>query len=301
MMRSWLAYILFLVAGHALAQVAVRVDSTSLRIGDQFVATVEVSVPPGAEWVNRQAVWPDSMKSFSIVRRPELVATNGTFSDAYVLAVFDTGEVVVPALPIFLQGPEGTDTVYSSPVTLTVASVETDGGLQPIRDIRREPFRPGYYLKYLPFLLVLAGLFFFVIRRYRRKQRRVAAEPAPGPYISAEDWAEAQLGDLQARQLWQHGDVKGHYTALTDVFRGYLERRYRIRALEQTTGEISIQLRALNLPMEVMADASALLEIADFVKFAKADPGVDVHVHAIDRVRQFIDNARPKAQPVDHA
>lgn len=303
MIRNWLTCTGIVLAGSLSAQVALRIDSLSLRLGDQFTATLEVSVPPGAAWINRQAIWPDSMKSFAIVRAPDPGPAEGMLQDHYVLAVFDTGTVVVPALPVILQGSSGTDTFYTGPVTLSVASVEPEGGLQPIRDIRREPFRPAYYLKYLPILLVLSGLAFLVVRWYRRNRTEAAAPPAPGRSISAEDWAEEQLSALQARQLWQHGDVKGHYTGLTDVFRGYLERRYHIHALEQTTGEISTQLRALHLPAGVIGDATSLLEIADFVKFAKADPGMVVHEQAIGRVRQFIENARPRpaAQPDTHA
>jgi hypothetical protein len=290
MNRSWLIgmYFLSVVALHG--QATLTIDRDSLRIGDQFTATLAVDVPPGGKWLNRDAVWPDSMEAFAIVSTPDMTASGPTIRDAYTLAVFDTGVVTLPALSIVISGPAGQDTLRTEPLMLNVASVEPDsGGLQPIRDIRREPFRPAYYLRYLPYLIGVLVVVAILVYAYRRRPKpvREASQPLP-PVVPPDVWAMQQLDALTADRLWQRGDVKGHYSRLTDIFRDYLERRYRIHAREQTTGEITRQLSGLQIDTHVVEDVAQLLEIADYVKFAKADPGVDLHQAAIDRVRQFV-------------
>ncbi len=290
MSRIWLTGIWLCTAVVLHSQVTLTIDRDSLRIGDQFIVTLDVDVPPGSQWINRENVWPDSMEAFAIVKTPDMSAAGPSIRDAYTVAVFDTGVVTVPALSIVISGPEGQDTLRTEPLLLNVASVETDSsGLQPIRDIRREPFRPAYYLRYLPYLMGLLILAAILVYAYRRRPKpvREASQPLP-PVVPPDVWAMQQLDALTAERLWQRGDVKGHYSRLTDIFRDYLERRYRIQAREQTTREITQQLSGLQIDPQVVGDVAQLLEIADYVKFAKADPGIDLHQAAIDRVRHFV-------------
>lgn len=290
MSRIWLTGIYCLIAVVLRGQATLAIDRDSLRIGDQFTATIAVDVPSGSTWVNRATVWPDSMETFAIVTTPDMSAAGPTIRDAYTLAVFDTGVVTLPPLAIVISGPAGQDTLRTEPILLNVASVEPDSsGLQPIRDIRREPFRPAYYLRYLPYLIGLLILVAILVYAYRRRPKPVREASQPlAPVVPPDVWAMQQLDALTAERLWQRGDVKGHYSRLTDIFRDYLERQYRIHAREQTTREITRQLAGLQLDTQVVDDVAQLLEIADYVKFAKADPGVDLHQAAIDRVRQFV-------------
>lgn len=97
-------------------------------------------------------------------------------------------------------------------------------------------------------------------------------------------------------RLWQKGEVKEHYSLLTGILRGYLERRFKIHALEQTSDEIIAQLSTLHLNEGTLHDTKSLLSIADLIKFAKADPGVDIHEDAIERVKTFIKETTIRAE-----
>ena len=61
-----------------------------------------------------------------------------------------------------------------------------------------------------------------------------------------------------------------------------------MNALEQTTDEILQQLSYLQLSDDLITDTEQLLSVADLIKFAKADPGVDIHAATIERVRRFV-------------
>jgi hypothetical protein len=102
--------------------------------------------------------------------------------------------------------------------------------------------------------------------------------------------------------LWQSGEVQEHYTLLTAILREYLERRFGIHAMEQTSDEILAQLQLKQLSEILLQDTHDLLQVADLIKFAKADPGVDMHAAAIERVRSFVQQTIPayQQQPSDH-
>jgi hypothetical protein len=84
------------------------------------------------------------------------------------------------------------------------------------------------------------------------------------------------------------GRLKEHYSLLTGILREYLERRFGIHALEQTSDQIISQLHDLRLSDKTLQDTTTLLSISDLVKFAKANPGIDLHAEAIERVRSFV-------------
>ncbi len=123
---------------------------------------------------------------------------------------------------------------------------------------------------------------------WRKSNRKVepAEEIIPEPL--PHEWALDALSALEARKLWQQGEVKEHYTLLTGIFREYLERLYGIQAKEQTTDEILHQLSFQQLTPELLNDTKELLSVADLIKFAKADPGTDIHAATIERVRRFV-------------
>ena len=78
--------------------------------------------------------------------------------------------------------------------------------------------------------------------------------------------------------------------------REYLERRFAIHAREQTSDEILVQLRKQHLSNPLLADTEELLSVADLIKFAKADPGMDIHAATIERVRKFVIETIPAFQ-----
>jgi len=271
-------------------QGSLSVDKTRIMIGDQIHATIKIDLNNGAEWKNAETVWPDTMKGMEIVSGPVWSKDNPSATLAtWVVTFFDTGIVRIPRLPLIIERQGQLDTTFTLDIPIIVNAVEPDSsGLKAIKDIYVQPFSPGYYKRYIPhaivFMLILAGLIFW-LRRRQRKQ--VIAAPAPIPLLPHE-WAYDALNTLAEQKLWQHGEVKEHYTYLTAILREYLERRYGIRAMEQTSDQIIDQLRFRLMNETLLQDTEELLSVADLIKFAKADPGMDIHAATIERVRSFV-------------
>lgn len=273
-------------------QAVLTVDKTAILIGEQVQATVTIPGADVSQWINRDAIWPDSLQGIEIVSAPGWSdgAAAGHTSATWTLAVFDTGYVRLPALMILVDRGGRVDTMITHDVPILVMGVEPDTtGLREIKALESEPFRPGYYLKkYLPHALValalIAGLLLWL--RQQKNRKAVSAPLLPPP--PSHEWALQALTDLETKRLWQHGEVKEHYTLLTAILREYLERQYGIHALEQTSDEIIAQLHQHHLSETLLTDTGELLSVADLIKFAKADPGIDIHAATIGRVRAFV-------------
>ncbi|MEO6133122.1 MAG: hypothetical protein ABIQ02_14870 [Saprospiraceae bacterium] len=288
-MRCSLAGIAIFFSLCGFSQASMTMDHMQATIGDQLKATIKTNLSNGREWINIKEIWPDSSKQFEIVSGPEINRNDpSSISATWTIALFDTGWVRIPALSLLIKYQDKIDTVFSNDVPIQVKPVEPDStGLLPIKDIYRQPFSLLYFKKYIPHfiaaLLILSGLIYW----WRHRKKKVVPEPivfVPFPH----EWAFNSLSDLESKRLWQSGDVKEHYSLLTAILREYLERRYGIRALEQTSDEILDQLRLQHLSEPLLSDTEQLLSVSDLIKFAKADPGIDIHAATIERVRNFV-------------
>lgn len=283
------------------AQPKLSVDKTGLRIGDQVKATITADLSGGKEWVNAEHTWPDTSKVLEVVSGPVWNKDNpAAVTATWMVAVFDTGWVRIPPLPVVITSVGQSDTLYTNDIPVKVDPVQPDStGLAQIKDIYHQPFSLGYYKKYIPHVLIALLLIAALI--YWLKQRKLKKAP-PEPVIiplKPHEWAEQALRELEEQKLWQRGEVKEHYSGLTGILREYLERRFGIHAREQTTDEILEQLRKQQLSQALLTDTEQLLSVADLIKFAKADPGIDIHAYTIGRVRQFVLETTPSVPQAD--
>ena len=105
---------------------------------------------------------------------------------------------------------------------------------------------------------------------------------------SAHEIAIEQLQALRAAQLWQKGAVKEYQSRLTRVIREYLENRYEVNALESTTEQILQELKQVDFNSDWKDKLREMLQMADLVKFAKAEPPADFHGRMLDNAEAFV-------------
>ncbi len=151
-------------------------------------------------------------------------------------------------------------------------------------------------------LLSLALLAFWLLRRMRGR----GAPPVP-----PEVWALRELARLGGDDWVESGRAREYYYRLTEIVRGYVERKFGLAAPDMTTEEF---LRSLEPPRgtpfatpRLPYDAGRLrtfLEACDLVKYAAFEPRRQEAEDALRTARAFVDATaaaaaapRPAAAP----
>lgn len=290
-----------LVSSGAPAQVSrlsayAHVDSSSYLVGDWITMHVDLVHPKGAVI---HPVLGDSAGGFLVLdRRPVVPTSDTTSATAFVVAKYDSGSATFPSVgfSVIVPGDTAPRTVTTNPVVLTVVTVPVDTS-KDIRDLKPPmsiPVSLAEILEYGGGGLLALGLLYFGWRYWKRwKARREgkagAYVPPPRP---AHEVAFEQLALLKEKKLWQQGLIKQYYSEATEIFRRYLENRYTLQAMEETTDEILAGLRKLRFPEPMLGTAERILRRADLVKFAKFEPGPADHEEMIAVIHEFVDRTK---------
>jgi hypothetical protein len=291
-LRVFLAALLLVPALSVAGQVQVRalVDSTSMLIGDQVHLKLEAKAARGISLAD--PYWPpnnDTLEFLSLGKWDTL--STGTLIYKAVFTMWDTGYQVLPPIGIPYSGNGLSDTAWTTALIMEVRLPTDSLKLNDIKDIVREPAVFADYLPYLYALgaIVLIGLIIWFWRHPVKVKKEVPPPPPPLPH----EVALEQLAALAQKKLWQQGMVKEYHSELTHIVREYLEGRFDINALEETTEEILDQLRKRNLPSALRQRLEEILQTADMVKFAKAQPTAQFHEQAFESVKAFVEQTKP--------
>ena len=299
MVKSPVTYILLLfllTPGPAASEdvrASARTDSSRMLIGDWLTVHLQVE-----HRTDVKVIWPsftDSLSSFEVVRRPEpAVKTDGDNvleSATLILTAFDSGEYVVPPI-VFgytLKGDTSRNFARTSPIVVAVRGVAVDT-TKEIRDIKPPvslAISLGELLPYIIALALVAGGIWLLY--YIRKKRRAGESIFPEePLRPAHELALEALTALEAERLWQRGKVKEYHSELTDIVRRYIERRFRMLAMESTTDEILCAAPIKALPRETATALSTVLVRADLVKFAKFQPAPEENEASLPLAVSFV-------------
>ena len=221
----------------------------------------------------------------------------------YLLTCFSPADYRMGKFPALWADKNIVDTVWSvDSIRLIVMAPSVDTVHNTIYDIRppmRIPLRFGEVSGYLLIGLVAALIIALVIYLllFKRGKGLLAAlrGPADPPHVTA----IKELEKLHTQKLWQSGKSKQYYTGLTEILRAYLVGRYHFQAMEMTSAEILACIRELAVEERSAARLKRLLEIADFVKFAKLEPDPEQNEEAYQDAYYFVEETKeqPAEQP----
>jgi hypothetical protein len=213
------------------------------------------------------------------------------------LALFRTGDQTLPPLPFRLETPSGPVPVMVRAYTISVTpTVEPDSAaaaeLQDIRGPLSPPtrWRPARVIAALAILLALAlGGLWWWRRRGGEAADTVPVELRLPPHVVA----FRDLDVLEQDALAARGQVKEHYARLSLIVRTYMERRFRVPAVESTTFEIETALGSSRIvDKERSREVVAFLDEADLVKFAKFVPSAEAPGTALAGARSWVEATR---------
>ena len=141
-------------------------------------------------------------------------------------------------------------------------------------------------------ILVTAAGIYAWNRWWRKKSSDVSSAvkvKRQPPYETAVE----ELNHLHEERLCERGQEKEFYTRLTEILRIYLQDRFGINAMEMTSSEILHALESNEETRTPRHHMTSILQMADFVKFAKVRPLPDDNVRTFRSAMQFVEDTRP--------
>lgn len=207
--------------------------------------------------------------------------------------VFDSGFYRLPPF-VYLTA---SDSVGSNEVDLTVVPVKVgeNDAISDYRDIADPSDRSFWdwmpdwlydmWWMWLLLIVAIAAAVYFG-RKYRKTGKFITLpeKPQPKPWTVALE----RLESLKAKNLWENGMEKEYFTQLTDILRDYLQARFGINAMEMTSRQIMQTLADQEDVREKRGYVRKILDVADFVKFAKVRPLPADNVEAFENAVNFV-------------
>lgn len=294
--------------------VDVKIDVADILIGEQTVLHLSVTTDKDKQI---QIPLPADMlmKGVEVLKitPPDTVdIKNNRMTIHYDLLItsFDSSLYLLPAFVAI----DDRDTLYSNQVALKVSSpdvnLDNPEEYYDIKNVWRPPFvLADYYaliygILFALFLICVIGYF---IQRMRNRPEKTAVVDE-GPKLPPHEQAMLELKNIHEQKLWQQGRNKEYYTEITDTLRRYMTARYETSVMEKTSSEILEVLRNEEPGNKEVYDLlKQILQLSDFVKFAKLHPLPDENDLSMFNANLFVERTKrievipPSASDGEHA
>lgn len=276
-------------------------DSLQILIGDQVNLTLELEKPENLT-MDFPVLAENISEYIEILRQSPIDTTileNNTIRlvQSFLITSFDSGEHRIPPFWFRLHLDDRLDSVASNELFLKVFTMEIDTTRGPT-DIKMPYGAPLTLKEVTPWILgilLLAGIFFFIIYYISRRKRNLPVFVIPSkPKEPAHVVALRNLDRIKDDKLWQRDKIKEYYSQVTDVLRTYIEERFAIPALEYTSDETlsAFMARGSLVSEKSMSNLSQILTLADLVKFAKYLPLPDDHNLTLVNAYFFVNDTK---------
>jgi hypothetical protein len=302
-------FLLLSVAATANAQqikATARLDSANILLGDQVKLFFEIEHPENIE-VEFPQVTDTIAEKIEVLEHfgiDTLESGNEDFLkqiQSYQITCFDSGTYRIPPYWFKLNINGRTDSIPSNGVTLKVHSMPIDTTRGPT-DIKMPYGAPLTLKEVMPIILgiiLIGAILFLVLYSIKRKKKNKPIFSFPKkPKEPAHVIALRKLDRIKNEKLWQKGKTKQYYSDLTETLRKYIEDRFDIPAMEQTSNEtLAIFTNRHDLLKEkTFENLKQILKLADLVKFAKYKPLPDDDNLALVNAYFFVNETKKEEQ-----
>lgn len=307
MFRIFLPFLMLaaFIPAAAKTTVKVQMDSSQILMGNQTALIIDIVAPENAPievGIDKNQL-PKEIEIAGWAEGDTTSLGNGMVEmrRALILQSFDSGAYTLPPV-LVVNGP---DTVRSNQLALKVVPVDVSHleDIHPIAgameyESRWWDFFPDWLTDYWMWMLAAIVIIIGGICAYLILTKKVNVNIMPQKRrLPPDEIAINRLNALRQDGLWERGQEKEYYTRLTDILRDYLAERFGINAMEMTSTQI---IRSLNNNEETRQSnehMKKILEVADFVKFARVRPLPDDNVQAFNRAMKFVEETRPAPEP----
>jgi len=280
-------------------------EKDTILIGDQIQYTIELTQP--ANLAVQFPTYKDTITGkIEIIEStlPDTIKTaEGPLKivQSYLITSFEEGFYTLPGPKVNyrVNGVEkelaGRD-LYLQVLTMPV---DTSKGIYDIKLPYRAPITFKELLPWLVGGVVLVAIILLVlyyVRQWKRKKRGYVRQKPKEP---AHVIALRELDKLKEDKLWQKNRPKLFHSRLTDILRTYLEHRFDVKAMEQTTPETLGSLKDSGFnDNRLYSKLKEILDLADLVKFAKFKPLPQENETSLLDAYIFINVTKPVEKPL---
>ncbi len=259
----------------------------NLFIGTPFHLLVEIASNPEDSIFAPEI---DTLDVFILknVISDEIISDNKKNTNIdFTFQAFDTGEFTFPELKFAVKSNDSLSFLRTSEFVLNVKSVISDS-TQTIKDIAKPiPVNLGFFDFFLPVSVILIVIIIII---YLRKLLRKKSEPeSEFKFIDSRPTyiiALEMLTNLKNRDLLKIGEFLIFFFHLSYILRFFIERFYKINAVEMTTNEIRKNLQIDNYKEK--SEILNFLIFADKVKFAKYIPSLKESRNSFDWLENYL-------------
>jgi len=281
--------------------VSASIDSTSLMLGDQTKMNIQVTAPAveQVQFPDFSEQLPQGVECVSRSKMDTTALEDGhvQLSQNLVLTSFaDTTYFIRP----YVLTPSG-DTVPGNLCSLTILMPDSIEKMTDICDIKGIEDVPIWWWDIVKWIVLALGILllgvgmYFLWHWYLRTRRPQVLTTKPVYTRPADEEALERLAIIGAEKIWQQGKGKQYHTELTDVVRTYIGRRFDVHSTEKTSDETLHAMKPL-IDKELYTRLAQMLQLADFVKFAKYEATPNENEQALDTAYDFIYKTAPKQE-----
>jgi hypothetical protein len=311
-MNKLLYILVFLLGSYNLSaqeiEVSAKLDKPSILIGEEIKIDLSISyrVDNGEVSVQFPILNDTIIERIEVLFFSKIDTLIPNKEDAFLfeqkqqisVTSYDSGYYQIPPFIFIVNN----DTFKTEPLLIDVQNMEVDTS-KAIFDIKtplEEPYNMVDWLKdnwkwiagTLALLILILLLIIYLTKKKPAEIIKVV-EPIIPPHIIAIQ----RLENLNNQKLWQDGKVKQYHSEISEIIRQYIEKRYQVNALEETTSEIMHGLRLHGIDSLLMTKLNQTFVLADLVKFAKEKPIASENEMSINNAIEFVNNTKIIEQP----
>lgn len=275
----------------------VRAIPSKATLGQEIRLVIQLERPKGysIEPISKDIKLPP-FEIRSIEKLPVSPRGNRVIETMVVrMAVYDLGDLQIPPVTLAVWNVSGNrGEAKTPPIPVQIVEVAKKAGDK--NDIRPIKGPASLSLLYLQSWVCGIAAFFLLVFLVFKITHRKKIFSDPDALLPPPQRALKELNRLNEEHYLAAGKVKEHYSGLSDILRRYLERQFKIQALELTTAEVLANLKEKNFEHAPREAAGEILKDCDLVKFAKLVPERSLAADLEKRLKQFVETTRP-AEP----
>jgi hypothetical protein len=278
-------FLSFVIRSNTFAQVVkAEVDRDKILIGEQIKLKLTLQTS------RRVPTWfqfPDSVNHLLIINRSKIdTVLNGPFTNYYqtiTITSFDSGRWEFPSLSIAsINKP--TNPVGIDVLPVDVSKLQDYHDIKEIEEVKQENDKT--IIAIIVALTLVSIIICYIL--LKRKKAIKTSRPVLKGDLTPLQWALLELDKLQQQSLYRNGQVKKHYSDLTNISRKFFDMQLHQQVLHYTTDEWMIKLQSLPVAPDSKTSFIQLLRLADTVKFAKYVPPADEGEKSIETTRLML-------------